>query len=174
MAKATAVCTCAKCGATFEVSAVKSNRREADNWKAWAESHYDECPDCYKARKQQEREAANVAAAEKARGAGLPDLSGSEKQIAWATKIRQDFVDDRFPVDKLTDDGRKCLIDFLGQHTDSRFWIDRRSDYLGLWNMVIDVWRDKYSNGKRYNSSAVYQYKTENTASAVPSAENIS
>ena len=155
MAKATAVCTCAKCGATFEVTAAKYNRRKADSWKAWAESNYDECPDCYKIRKQQEREAANTAAAEKAKGAGLPDLTGSEKQIAWATKIRQDFIDEYFPLDQLTEEGRGILMIWLGEHPDSRFWIDNR-ELTGTLYMKFRKW---YEN----------RVKTENTPEGVSS-----
>lgn len=43
------------------------------------------CPDCYK--KQQEAKA--VATSNKL---GLPDLEGSEKQIAWANKIRLQMI----------------------------------------------------------------------------------
>ena len=150
MAKATATCTCAKCGATFEVTGVKSNRREADNWKAWAEAHFDECPDCFKSRKQQEREAANAAAAEKARGAGFPDLTGSPKQITWATKIRQDFIDEYFPFDKLADEGREFMLRFLSEKKESRFWIDNRDNTGSLYMKICKMWEQLH--------------KTENTS----------
>lgn len=58
MAKATAICTCIKCNATFKKTAYKANRRDADSWEEWAKSYYDECPDCYKA-EQQEKEIEN-------------------------------------------------------------------------------------------------------------------
>ena len=54
MAKATAICTCATCGATFERTRIERNRREADSWKDWAESHFDECSACYKKRLREE------------------------------------------------------------------------------------------------------------------------
>ena len=47
MAKAQVVCTCKKCGKTFVKVKDCHNRREADNWEAWAATHYDVCPDCY-------------------------------------------------------------------------------------------------------------------------------
>lgn len=47
MAKATAVCTCKKCGGTFEKSVKKANRREADAWEAWAVKTFDICPKCW-------------------------------------------------------------------------------------------------------------------------------
>lgn len=36
MAKATATCTCATCGATFTRTKICRNRREADGWETWA------------------------------------------------------------------------------------------------------------------------------------------
>lgn len=81
MAKATALCTCAFCGAKFEKIAYKASRREADEWAAWAAKNFDQCPNCYK-----EGERAN--AKEAAESAGLPALVGSPKQIAWAEGIR--------------------------------------------------------------------------------------
>lgn len=47
-----------------------------------------DCPECYKAKQQAEREAANQKAAEDNAAAGLPALVGTEKQIAWAETIR--------------------------------------------------------------------------------------
>lgn len=46
------------------------------------------CPDCYAAKLAAERAAESAAAAEAAKTAGLPALTGSEKQIAWAEAIR--------------------------------------------------------------------------------------
>lgn len=55
------------------------------------------CSECYKEKKQAEREAAEKAAAENVQGLELPALEGSEKQIAWAEKIRADiFKSDNF------------------------------------------------------------------------------
>ena len=54
MAKATAKCTCKTCGATFTMTKNCFKRSEADSWEEWAVSHYDECTDCWKARKSKE------------------------------------------------------------------------------------------------------------------------
>lgn len=64
MAKATATCTCATCGAMFTRTKICRNRREADGWEAWAAANFDECTACYTARKAAEREAAAAAEAE--------------------------------------------------------------------------------------------------------------
>lgn len=54
MAKAKAICVCRVCGEKFATEKVCANRKDADNWQAWAENHIDECPECYRARKQKE------------------------------------------------------------------------------------------------------------------------
>lgn len=57
MAKATANCTCAECGATFQKTATKQNRSQANAWESWAESNYTQCPQCWgKAQRQKEQE----------------------------------------------------------------------------------------------------------------------
>ncbi len=149
MAKGTAECTCKYCGNKFTVSKTCSNRSDADNWEAWAEAHYDECPDCYKARMQREREEANRKAVADSVIAGLPELSGSEKQISWATKIRKDFIDERFPLDKLSDTGKDCLMDFMSSHKESRYWIDNRFSFGEIQNSIVDLWNNKYSDNTK-------------------------
>lgn len=64
MAKATATCTCATCGAMFTRTKICRNRREADGWEVWAAANFDECDACYTARKASEREAAAAAETE--------------------------------------------------------------------------------------------------------------
>lgn len=46
------------------------------------------CPDCYRAKIEAERAAESAAAAEAAQAEGLPALTGTPKQIAWAEAIR--------------------------------------------------------------------------------------
>ena len=41
MAKATATCTCATCGAMFTRTKICRNRREADGWEVWAAANFD-------------------------------------------------------------------------------------------------------------------------------------
>ena len=92
MAIATATCTCATCGKTFEVRAQKQNRRDADAWEIWAVDHLDECTDCYKARRSRERDENHARAAAEAQEMGWPVLTGSEKQIAWANTLREEII----------------------------------------------------------------------------------
>lgn len=86
MAKATAECTCKKCGASFTRTAIKRNRREADDWEHWAVSFFDLCADCYRAEQIEIFERMK-------RERGIPDIEGvSEKQIAYAEHLRRDYA----------------------------------------------------------------------------------
>lgn len=144
MAKAYATCTCAHCGAEFVVTATRSSRKEADSWEKWAATHYDCCDEC--AAKMRAEENARCAAA--AVEMGLPALKGSVKQIAWAEKIRMDFVAkvdkafdkllERYEKQKAEDKVDEFIesdikaIDItrkytLEHSTSAAWWIDRRS-----------------------------------------------
>lgn len=87
MAKARATCTCKTCGATFIRETIKRSRSEADSWEAWAAENIDTCPDCYRAQQQKKEKSL-----EAARNQQLPQLLGSEKQVAWANAIRNKMI----------------------------------------------------------------------------------
>lgn len=77
--------TCTKCGETFEHIAFRSNRAACDEYEAWAAQNITVCPACFRA----EREAQKTDRAAEILGEYvLPALTGSEKQIVWAEKIR--------------------------------------------------------------------------------------
>ena len=100
------------------------------------------CPDCWK--KQQQEKAEQFSKENE-----LPDLVGTEKQVAWATRIRSEMVrsmNDRFEnlqscLDNTKGDGEErtklaetldlelkefaCLV----QETSSRYWIDNRDAF---------------------------------------------
>lgn len=80
------------------------------------------CPVC-EAREQKE----------KAEAAGLPHLTGSEKQIAWATKLRNNalaVLDSRLPLlpDKNQTVLKSCIKEWVEKETASTYWIDNRFD----------------------------------------------
>ncbi|MCG8514580.1 MAG: hypothetical protein MI740_10590 [Halanaerobiales bacterium] len=51
------------------------------------------CPDCYKIKLEEDRTRANEEAARRAKEAGLPELTGTEKPIAWANTLRQEMME---------------------------------------------------------------------------------
>ena len=78
----------------------------------------DVCPDCYKAQQAAKIDAASV---------GLPELTGSEKQIAWARKIRVKCLADidAFGVQHKPNAERWTAAKaHLAVKTSSSFWID--------------------------------------------------
>ena len=100
------------------------------------------CPECAAAQRAKEEEEAIVAA----KASGLPELEGSEKQVAWATRIRQNAInefagwgDEDFEVlysDK-TKDQVKELFEAALKQTRATFWINNRSGvFMMLENML--------------------------------------
>lgn len=120
MAKATAECTCKTCGKVYTATKICRNRRDADEWEQWATEHYDECSECYKARQQAERETANEKAAQESRAVGWPELSGSLKQVAWATTIRKTKIDELMAREP-TDTGLRYITWIIQTHTDAKY-----------------------------------------------------
>lgn len=80
MAKYTITYKCGHTG-TVELCGKESDRARKI---AWYENNC-VCPECYAAEQAAKREA-------EANKYALPELTGSEKQIAWAEKIRSKFV----------------------------------------------------------------------------------
>lgn len=84
---------CPTCGKTFEVRKQKNNRTECERFEAWAKDNPWDCPECYKAdmEAQREREAERLEAKYQ-----LPAVEGvSAKQIAYARDLRREHFRDR-------------------------------------------------------------------------------
>jgi len=62
--------------------------RERQGKADWLASR--DCAECYQRKLQQQRAEASTRAAAQSAAAGLPALSGSDKQIAWAETLRCD------------------------------------------------------------------------------------
>lgn len=71
------------CGHEIEVN-IYGKESERESKIKWYETEA-VCPECYKSKMENERKAA-------ADGLNLPELEGSEKQVAWAEKIRAAFI----------------------------------------------------------------------------------
>jgi hypothetical protein len=74
------------CGHTGEIQ-LFGKMDERDRKIAWLERE-GLCPECYKARKEQEHAEATEKAKQETADLDLPELTGSERQIAWAETIR--------------------------------------------------------------------------------------
>lgn len=108
-----------------------------------------DCKECYKKKRSEAIKVENERTAKLAKERGYPELEGSEKQVAWATTIRNDFIgryksfleNEKYRVEKLKkdlgeEDLKKAdeyleLIPTVFNHliknkTKSTFWIDIR------------------------------------------------
>ncbi len=78
---------CAECGAS--VAIFGHNRSEADRKAEWHEQQEHICIECANKHRMEE----NAKSAQENQARGLPSLSGSEKQTAWAETIRKDMLE---------------------------------------------------------------------------------
>ena len=92
------------------------------------------CPECFKKEKEAERIKANEEALIKAKEMELPDLEGTEKQIAWAIKLRHVRIEaiskmfQSLQEDAFDKDLKKCLK-IIFKTDDS----DRLLEYLSIF-----------------------------------------
>lgn len=140
MAVGNANCKCKECGKSFIVSRRCANRTDANNFEKYAEVMYDVCPECYK-KQQIELRKQRIAKEtemlkEKTAEIELPELSGSEKQIAWANTIRAKYVCTALQLNKL----RTPLLDWIRSKLKAAWWIDNR--YYSL-QMLVNNYNDE-------------------------------
>lgn len=116
MAIANATCTCATCGKEFVIRVAKRNRADANSFEQWAAAHITECRECERKRVHEEALAVSE---------GLPELTGSEKQIKWAIDIRAGFIKTIRGIKEFA----KYAADMAAitaHKTEAKWWIDNR------------------------------------------------
>lgn len=79
---------CPQCNKSTLTFVLAGNRKSAENKADWMLSKGHVCEDCVIANRIAENEAAKTAN----HAAGLAELTGSEKQVAWAETIRRDIL----------------------------------------------------------------------------------
>jgi len=105
------------------------------------------CPECWQKHLEADREAANREAKEKAKELGLPELKGTEKQVAWAntlrqqlvekfeTKIKEGFTPSVAKRHGITEEKlRATLQNILSTKTDAKWYIDNRD--IGSYQII--------------------------------------
>lgn len=133
MAKYGIVYSCGHAG-EVELYGKEEERRRKIKW------YEDEgvCPECYKA----QREEAERKQVEEANSYGLADLTGSEKQVAWANKIRAQFVN--AAMEKTSQENKDWLLQLINKKTEAKFWIDNRDcTMLSLGKKIIGEIREE-------------------------------
>ena len=109
------------CG--HEAKHVLTVAEEKRNKVEWLESVI--CPACYEKQRQAER----AAEAERAKAATshLPELTGSEKQVAWATTIRAKVLK-VLPAatEKVAkpEELKQWIMELVQKETQAKFWIN--------------------------------------------------
>ena len=80
------------------------------------------CPECLQAKKEKDKEAAYKAQLARAEAMGLPELTGTPKQVIWAVDIRNQIKPDGLefigPDMPLLQNGKIILLDENMQETD--------------------------------------------------------
>lgn len=113
------------------------------------------CEDCYEEYLEKEREKKNEEAAQKASEMELPELKGTEKQVAWANTLRQKLID---KFDKSIDESKEDndldrvemlynALDFmLETEVTASFYIDCR-DYS--FARIVEKCTEKINKAKK-------------------------
>lgn len=111
------------------------------------------CSECYETEKKRQFEEENQKAAEEAKEYGLPELTGTEKQVAWANTLRQKWITEAEGYFerhmKLRSKGREeeatkeitAMAEAMDAHLTStssaRWWIDNREK--SARNFLLDA-----------------------------------
>ena len=112
--------------------------KERERKISWYET-YGECPECYKARKQAEREAIDAQAAQESKEQQWPELVGTPKQVAWANAIGKEKIDELMTLEP-TEKGMHYIAWIVQTFTTAKYWIDNRDESLRYeWKWGQDV-----------------------------------
>jgi len=104
-------------------------------WKK--ERHFENiCEECFKKQKEEE----NEKALEESKEMELPELKGSEKQIAWGQTLRLNMIKSIDSLDaqkmkfiNLKLDDKTIIIDYIIKQTKAEWFIDNRSSLILNW-----------------------------------------
>lgn len=139
-----------KCGHTRTVE-LFGRESERDRKIAWYKE-FCSCPECYAAEQAAKREA-------EAQKYALPELVGTEKQVAWAEKIRSKFIETRDEQAKYNEklyETPNVPKEQIEQH--KRLFADFCKEYFG--ETKASVWID------RENADEYLRYKFANAFAA--------
>lgn len=133
MALAKITITCERCGKDFIHRRQMRNATEVEKYEAWAAENITMCPECYRKQMQEEQDAKNAEKASNALGTDMPELRGSEKQIAWAVSIRNSKIADFSRDYRLNNNDVLMLTEAVRSDDalNASWWIDHRNDMTG-------------------------------------------
>lgn len=139
------------------------------------------CPDCYQKEREERIRKENEEAAALTKEWELPELTGSDKQIAWANSIRVNVFEKISKLEKQLRESGKSKAGFyhtkkgeniiissddivrmiergFAEHVEARFWIDYRSDLEG----ILTVFYDEYKEDESIPSEVKKEMQQEN------------
>lgn len=127
---------CKTCGCEFTHRHECYNREQAESYEEWARENIDTCPDCYREEKRTAEEKkieSGILEILEADGVKieLAELEGSEKQIAWANKIRNEALYNLLKLykekgGKLEQSSVDKVADMINGKTAAKWWIENR------------------------------------------------
>ncbi|MFB7435254.1 hypothetical protein ACFCZ5_28375 [Streptomyces microflavus] len=101
------------------------------------------CPECRRDARERKRAEETEAAAAKARGCGWPPLAGTEKQVAWAERIRAEAItamEGRITARVGEERGRAAVASWTAvalRQTEAAWWIDNRDVAVRAVNSTL-------------------------------------
>ena len=121
------------CGHTAEIQLFGKESERQIKIKYFEENGM--CPSCYKKQQEEAKKAAEAQAAAEAGEMGLPELAGSEKQVAWATKIRNGLMES---ISKMQDAAFKIIENAkeTGKHQDDLPRVEKAIEFLNACEKV--------------------------------------
>lgn len=121
------------CGHTAEIQLFGKESERQSKIKYLEESGM--CPSCFKKQKEEAKKAAEAQAAAEASEMGLLELAGSEKQVAWATKIRNGLMES---ISKMQDAAFKIIENAkeTGKHQDDLPRVEKAIEFLNACEKV--------------------------------------
>lgn len=142
MAKAVANCICKTCGKEFDFTKILRNCTEANKFKSWAEENIIECGECKKKRTYLSHKQENTVAIENSNKRGWPELTGTTKQVEWASSIREKEMSPIIKSVKQNEsredtDKYKRAVNNLLIHTRADWWISNRGHILAMFRMEV-------------------------------------
>ena len=150
------------CGHT-ETKELYGKTSERENKIAWLEKQV--CSECYKKELHEQEEI-------RANDLHLPNLTGSQKQIEWANKIRDGFFKDWENLRKKygeSDDERSVqFFEWVKSQKESRFWIDNRGKTI---YQIAKEWNDNHNKIEAQESSKELEKAAKEEATVYPENE---
>ena len=135
------------CGHTGKVI-ITGSKAERERKREWYENQA-LCPECYKKQKEAEREAQHQEALKKT--VGLPELTGTEKQIKWAVDIRAQALEkwEKCKEANIPEDPAPEFVKFVEDEifagkTEAKWWIENREIGNRFENFMMTKYEDKW------------------------------